>query len=244
MSPINKAAMEKKDPYKKVIVALDYQQPEKAFRLVDELDDLIDWYKIGSVLFTQSGHEILKFLHRRSKKVFLDLKLHDTPTVVANTVAQFADLGVEFATIHCLGGRDMLHAAGLSCRNSQLKLLGITLLTSQESSDSKALGWTEGESETEIVLRLLDLALEARLAGIICSPHEIARVRERALPGLLTVTPGIRLPGEEVFQDDQKRVASPNEALASGADYIVVGRPITMAREPRSVAERLFTSSV
>jgi orotidine-5'-phosphate decarboxylase len=232
------------DLYKKVIVALDYQQPEKAFRLVEEIGDLIDWFKIGSVLFTQSGNEILSFLHKKSKKIFLDLKLHDTPNVVANTVAQFADLGVEFATIHCLGGRQMLHSASLSCRNSQLKLLGVTLLTSQESSESKSLGWTEGESETGIVLRLLDLALEARLAGIICSPHEIPRVRERALPGLLTITPGIRLPGEEVFQDDQKRVASPNEALTSGADYIVVGRPITLAREPRTVVERLFTSSV
>jgi orotidine-5'-phosphate decarboxylase len=229
-------------PYDQVIVALDYEKPEKAFRLVDEIEDLITWFKVGSVLFTRSGAEILSYLHKKNKKIFLDLKLHDTPSVVSETIKQIADLGVELTTVHCLGGRQMLRAASLSCRSSQLRLLGLTLLTSQEASESRALGWIEEGGTTGVVLRLLDLALEARLAGILCSPHEISQVRNRALPGLLTVTPGIRIPGEEVFQDDQKRVASPTQAIESGADFIIVGRPITLAREPRAAVERLFTA--
>jgi orotidine-5'-phosphate decarboxylase len=219
----------------KVIVALDYEFPEQAYRLVDEVGEAIQWFKIGPVLFTRSGDEVIQFLHRRSKKIFLDLKLHDTPVVVANTVKQFADMGVQLATIHCLGGRAMLEAAGTHCRGSQLKLLGVTLLTSQTAKD---VGSTE--TDNDLVVRLVKLAVETRLAGVICSPHEVGAVRENTLPGFLTVTPGIRLPGEEVFMDDQQRFASPKQALEAGADYLVIGRPITSAREPREVVRRLF----
>ena len=215
------------------MVALDYEYPEQAYRLVDELGDEISWYKVGPVLFTRSGLGIIEFLHRKNKKIFLDLKLLDTPNVVARTVKQFAELGVDFATIHCLGGRKMLEAAGTHCRGTQLKLLGVTLLTTQQNADSREYGWAE--SETDLVLKLLTLALETRLAGIICSPHELQDVRKRVLPGFSLVTAGIRLPGEDVFMDDQKRVASPREALDWGADYLVIGRPITLAREPREV---------
>lgn len=225
-------------PFEKVIVALDYEDPQKAYRLVDELGELIQWYKIGPILFTRSGLEVVQFLHKRGKKIFLDLKLHDTPQVVSATVRQFGELGVQFATVHCTGGKKMLEAASMGCRGSQLKLLGVTLLTSQGSSDAK--DWGGPLTESGLVLRLLDIALESRLAGILCSPHEIHDVRERILPGFLLVTPGIRLPKEEVFMDDQVRVASPSEALAWGADYLIVGRPITQAREPRDVVERLF----
>ncbi len=220
---------------KKVIVALDYEYPEQAFRLVEEVGEVIEWFKIGPMLFTRSGEEVINFLHRRSKKIFLDLKLHDTPTVVANTVKQIADLGVSLTTVHCLGGRAMLDAAGTHCRGSQLKLLGVTLLTSQKASD---LG--SQRTESEIVIDLVKLAVETRLTGIICSPHELTDVKKHVLPGFVLVTPGIRLPEEEVFMDDQQRFASPKQALEWGADYLVVGRPITQAREPREVIGRLF----
>lgn len=216
-----------KENLDKVIVAIDYEDPQKAFRLVDELGDLVSWYKVGPVLFTLSGVEVVNFLHKRGKKIFLDLKLHDTPNVVQETVKQLGGLGVQFATVHCTGGRRMLEAASMGCRGSQLKLLGVTLLTSQEGS-------------AEAVLRHLDVALQSRLAGILCSSHEVRQVKERILPGFLCVSAGIRLPKEEVFQDDQVRVASPREALDAGADYLIIGRPITQAREPRDVVERLF----
>lgn len=222
----------------KVIVALDYDDPQKAMSLVEQIGDLVNWFKIGPMLFTRSGADIIRFLHRKQKKVFVDLKLHDTPVVVADTVRQIADMGAQFATLHCMGGRTMLEAAGGSCRGSQLKLIGLTLLTSHNPADSSLLGF-QG-SEEHVVMRLLEAALETRLAGVMCSPHEVQKVKSRAVSGFVTVTPGIRLPGREVFQDDQQRVASPREALQWGADYIIIGRPITQAREPREVVEKLF----
>ena len=224
--------------YEKVIVALDYDKPEKAFRLVDEIGDRIDWFEIGPVLFTRAGNEVVQFLHRRQKKIFIDLKIHDTPNVTTETIRQLGDMGAQFATVHCMGGRRMLEAAASACRGSQLKLLGVTLLTSQDAKDSKE--WGGHQTESGLVLRLLELALESRLAGILCSPHEIGDVRARTLPGFLLVTPGIRLPNEEVFMDDQLRFASPREALEWGSDYLIIGRPITQAREPREVIDRLF----
>lgn len=223
---------------KKVMVALDHDYPEQAYKLVDEIGDMVDWFKVGPGLFTRSGHEILSFLHRKRKRIFLDMKLLDTPSVVGQTVRQFAELGVDLTTIHCLGGREMLESAQLHCRGTQLKILGITLLTSQKSADTKDFGWPVDDKE--LVVRLLTHALESRLSGVLCSPHEIEAVRQKAVPGFLLVTPGIRIPGKEVFEDDQKRVASPADALAWGADYLIIGRPITQAREPREVLERLF----
>lgn len=220
------------------MVALDYDDPEKAIRLVDQIGDLIDGFKIGPMLFTQHGAEVVKYLHRKQKKIFIDLKLHDTPVVVGDTIRQIADMGADLATVHCLGGRRMLEAAGSACRGSQLKLIGITLLTSHEPADSKHLGWQFNDEQ--IVLRLLEVAVEARLAGVMCSPHEAEQVRTRCLPGFILVTPGIRLPGREVFLDDQQRVASPKEAVNWGADYLIIGRPITQAREPRDVVTHLF----
>ncbi len=225
-------------PYEKVIVALDFDDSEKAFRLVEQIGDRIDWFKIGPMLFIQSGVEMISFLHRRQKKIFVDLKLHDTPAVVSDSIRQIADLGAHFATVHCLGGRTMLEAAGGSCRGSQLKLIGITLLTSHQNRDSQGWGWRA--SDQEITLKLLDTALESRLAGVMCAPQESSEVRARTVPGFVLVTPGIRLPGQEVFQDDQQRTQSPQEALKGGADFIVIGRPITQAREPREVISRLF----
>jgi len=225
-------------PYDKVIVALDYDDPAKACSLVDQIGDRIDWFKIGPMLFIQSGIEVIKFLHRRQKKIFIDLKLHDTPAVVSDSVRQIADMGAHYATVHCLGGTHMLEAAGSSCRGSQLKLIGVTLLTTHRNLDSQNWGWRA--SDQEITLKLLEAALESRLAGVMCSPHEAQDARARTLPGFVLVTPGVRLPGQEVFQDDQQRFASPNEALANGSDFLVIGRPITQAREPREVVERLF----
>jgi orotidine-5'-phosphate decarboxylase len=220
------------------VVALDYDDPEKAYRLVDELGDRIQTYKLGPVLFTRSGTEILTFLRRKGKKVFLDLKLYDTPRVVSDTIRQLGDLGAQWASVHCLGGRTMLEAAAAGCRGSQLKIIGVTLLTSQGAPDSYNWGWPQ--SELGMVLRLTEVALEARLGGIMCSPNELEAVRPKTVPGFVLAAPGIRLAKEEVFMEDQKRVATPRQALEWGADMIIIGRPITLAREPRAVVDRLF----
>lgn len=222
----------------KLVVALDCDSPQAAFRLVEQLGDHITRYKVGPQLFSHTGPQIIRELHRLGKKVLLDLKLHDTPNVVAKSIELFAGLGVEYATVHCLGGRTMLETAGSACRGSRMQLLGVSLLTSQGAPDSYNWGWPE--SEQDMVLRLAGLAMESRLAGVLCSPHELWALRPKTVPGFLLVTPGIRLPGEEVFQDDQRRTASPKEALDWGADLLIIGRPITQAREPASVLERLF----
>jgi orotidine-5'-phosphate decarboxylase len=226
------------DKHQKVIVALDYENPEKAYRLVDELGDWVHWYKVGTILFTRSGTDAIRFLHERGKKIFVDLKLHDTPYVVGHTVTQLAEMGVDMTTLHILGGRAMLEAANLSCRGSSMKLIGISLLTSLSQQDGELLGWDADNSK--VMDRMIDLAHSLRLAGLICSPHELKSVASRTLPSFTKITAGIRPKGLEVFQDDQQRVATPNEALELGADYIVVGRPVTNAREPLEVVKQLF----
>ena len=224
-----------------IIVALDFPTPENAFRLVEDLDSSIDWYKIGPTLFTQHGHDIIRFLHRKNKKIFVDLKLHDTPRVVTQTLRQFVDLGVSFATVHCLGGRTMLTAAAQACRGSQLKLLGVTLLTSHTTEDVRELGLGETEDGDliSIVQKYVSLAIQSRLSGVLCSPHEVAATRNISPPGFLIVTPGVRLPDQSIFDDDQMRFASPGEALAWGSDYLVMGRPFMQTRNPDAVLTQL-----
>lgn len=222
----------------KLIVALDYEDPERAYQLVDELGDWAQWYKIGPVLFTRSGTEAIRFLHDRRKKIFVDLKLHDTPYVVGHTVMQLAEMGVDMATLHTLGGQAMLEAANLSCRGSQMKLIGISLLTSLSKKDAQLLGWSGNESE--IMDKMIDLSHSLRLAGIVSAPHELSRVKQRTLPGFIKVTAGIRPAKCEIFNDDQQESVTANKALENGADYLIVGRPIIQSREPLNTVKTLF----
>ncbi len=223
---------------KKVIVALDYQDMERACAHVDETSDLIDWFKIGPILFTQSGAPLIHFLHQRKKKIFVDLKLHDTPYVVSETMRQFVDLGVHYASVHCMGGHRMLEAAGKFCRNTSLQLVGIGWLTSHERRDLKIFDMEDKEEVLED--RLLTLALESRLSGLMCGPTQLGLLKSRVLPGFSLFTPGIRLANEVVYQDDQLSTATPQQALDRGADFLVIGRPVIHSREPRKVLERLF----
>jgi len=229
-------------PLDNVIVALDYENRDEAFQLVETLGTQISTYKIGPVLFTRSGPEVIRHLHNQKKQIFVDLKLHDTPQVVFETIRQLAEMGVNFATVHCLGGKKMLEAASQGCRNSKLKLLGITLLTSFDPKEAAYWDW-ETTSEKS-VSRLALLAQETRLSGIVCSVSEAKTIRPLVYPGFLLVTPGIRPQLKEVFQEDQKRIASPEEALASGADYLIIGRPITQSRNPKLATENLFTTEI
>lgn len=223
-----------------VIVALDYENREEAFRLIDCLGENIQTYKIGPVLLTRSGPEVIQYLHEKRKKIFVDLKLHDTPQVVYATIKQLAEMGVDFATVHCLGGKKMLEAASRGCRNSKLNLLGITLLTSFDPKEAAHWDWetTSQKSVTQLAL----LAQQMRLKGIVCSVAEAKELRTLVHSDFLLVTPGIRPQLKPVFEEDQQRIASPEDALASGANYLIIGRPITQSRDPKRATELIFES--
>jgi len=222
----------------KLIVALDYDQPEKAYRLVDEVGDLVDWYKLGPMSFAQEGVELIRYLHKKRKKIFLDLKILDIPNVVYNTVKSYGDLGVDCATVHCIGGRKMLESAGRGCRGTSLRLFGITLITSMPEMEADTFGHSESNQVT--VDRLTQMAVETRLSGILCSPNELKSARQKTVPGFQFAVAGIRPAGHEIAEEDQARVATPLQALEWGADFLIVGRPILNAREPRAAIQALL----
>ena len=207
----------------KLIVALDVDSYERATKLVEELGELVDVFKVGSQLFTRVGPKIVEFINERDRKCFLDLKFHDIPTTVAKAVESAAALRVFMLTLHAGGGADMLKAA-VSVPDHPL-LLGVTVLTSID-------GTVEGE-----VSRLAQLAKDCGLDGVISSPQEIRSLRAALGPNFLVVTPGIRPAGAEA--GDQKRWMTPAEAIAAGASYIVVGRPIIDADKPAEAALRV-----
>ena len=207
----------------KLIVALDVDTFEEAARLVQVTRDVVDVFKVGSQLFTRVGPRILTLLHEQGRECFLDLKFHDIPSVVANAVAAAAALKVSLLTIHACGGTEMLRAA--AAVPNRPRLLGVTVLTS-----------VGGNVQAE-VLRLAKLAKECGLDGVIASPHEIRPIREAMGKDFLIVTPGIRPANAK--SADQKRVMTPAEAVAAGASYIVVGRPIIEADDPARAAANI-----
>ena len=207
----------------KLIVALDVDTFEEAARLVQVTRDVVDVFKVGSQLFTRVGPRILTLLHEQGRECFLDLKFHDIPSVVANAVAAAAALKVSLLTIHACGGAEMLRAA--AAVPNRPRLLGVTVLTS-----------VGGNVQAE-VLRLAKLAKECGLDGVIASPHEIRPIREAMGKDFLIVTPGIRPANAK--SADQKRVMTPAEAVAAGASYIVVGRPIIEADDPARAAANI-----
>jgi orotidine-5'-phosphate decarboxylase len=222
-------------PRDRLIVALDVPSPAEARALVDRLAGAVGLFKVGSQLFTEAGPAFVRELVGRGEKVFLDLKFHDIPNTVANAVARAAELGVSFLTVHALGGRAMLEAAMGALPAMGTRVLAITVLTSHGEDSLGELGI--GGSLPESVERLARLAKEAKVDGVVASPHEVAVVRAACGPDFLVVTPGIRPPG--AAKGDQARAATPEAAVAAGADYIVVGRPILQAHDPRAAAEAI-----
>ncbi len=220
-----------------IIVALDFDKPQNALQLVDRLGTRIDWYKVGPVLFTKCGEEIVHTLHKRKKRVFLDLKLHDIPSVVSSTLRQISSLGVEFTTVHCLGGKSMLNSWKTQIEGP-LKVLGVTLLTSHSQEDLGSLGWKLPADE--LVSILVAIAVENKLSGIVCSPLELPKIRKMVPPGFLIVTPGVRPTQSHLALEDQSRTTTPSEAIQMGADYLVVGRPITQSADPCAAVDKLF----
>jgi len=216
-----------------VIVALDYPEPDDAFRLVDRLP-AGTWYKVGLELFTRAGPPVVERLVDEGRRVFLDLKLHDIPNTVAGAVRSASRLGAELLTVHAAGGEAMLRTAALAAAegdddDGRLRLLAITVLTSLDDAALAAV-MGPGAAVEETAGRLAGLARESGIDGAVCSVNEARAVRVACGADFLVVTPGIRLAGES--SDDQARVATPAVARAAGADYLVVGRSITRSPDP------------
>jgi len=227
-----------------LIVALDVDTLEEARQLIDTLSPLVDIFKVGSQLFTACGPAAVRFIMARGKKVFLDLKYHDIPNTVASAVRTAVSLGslvqenpqsIFMYTMHTVGGLAMLKEsveAGAKCA-AELKFLrpkavGITVLTSEQKSDNIQ----------SLVLERANLAKEAGLDGVVASVEEAAFIRRQFGKDFIIVTPGIRPKGDEA--GDQKRIATPAEAIAQGSDFLVVGRPIVKAKDPKDAAKRIL----
>jgi orotidine-5'-phosphate decarboxylase len=219
----------------RLIVALDVPQRDAARALVDRLAGHVGLFKVGSQVFTAAGPEIVREIVGRGERVFLDLKFHDIPNTVAGAVASATRLGVSLVDVHGLGGRAMMEAAVGALPAMGTRLLAITILTSHDEETLGEIG--VNGSMAESVRRLAQLAKEAGVDGVVASPHEVALVREACGSDFLIVTPGIRPAGAAL--GDQARAATPAAALAAGADYVVVGRPITGAPDPAAAADAI-----
>ena len=228
-----------------IIVALDVPTAEQAVKLAQTVAPSVGAFKIGSELFTSAGPEIVREIRRTGAAVFLDLKFHDIPNTVAKAVASATRLDVQMLTIHAGGGTEMMKAAERSAQETARGLgtkpplvLGVTVLTSMDGQQLSELGL--GGEVAPQVERLAKLAQSSGLRGLVCSPLELEMLR-RALPKQMQlVTPGIRAANDAA--GDQKRTLSGSEALRAGADWLVIGRPIYAAEDPRAAAERILAS--
>lgn len=222
-----------------VIVALDFDQPNAALSLLTQLDPRACRVKIGKELFAVGGPELVKQIVARGFDVFLDLKYHDIPTTVAKACAAAAQLGVWMLNVHASGGSKMMQAAqaALAEFHPRPLLIGVTVLTSMEDQDLAEMGIHT--SAQEQVVRLARLAQDAELDGVVCSAHEASLLKHTLGDSFCLVTPGIR-PACSQNQDDQKRIMTPRQALAAGADYLVIGRPITQANDPQAALEAIL----
>jgi orotidine-5'-phosphate decarboxylase len=223
---------------RRLIVALDVPTAEAAIRMVNELETCCHWFKVGLELFVAAGPAVLEPLVARGHSIFLDLKFHDIPNTVAGAVRSAAALGVRMMTVHAAGGPAMLAAAQASLDGmaDPPQLLAVTVLTSMDPAQLKAVGLKR--SPAEQVELLARAGIGAGINGFVCSPQEVASLRALTGPDGVLVIPGIRPAGAETA--DQKRIATPAEALKSGASYLVVGRPITQAPDPAEAAEAIL----
>jgi orotidine-5'-phosphate decarboxylase len=217
-----------------IIVALDFGDSEQALALLTRLGSTVDFYKVGMELYTAEGMQFVRELTETGKQVFLDLKLYDIPETVKRATAQVAKSGARFLTVH--GSNAVMRAAVEGRGASQLKLLAVTVLTSFDQQDLAELGYPSSVGDL-VALRVKN-AMAAGVDGIVCSAKEVAAVRALAGPKAILVTPGVRSASADA--GDQKRVATPAEALDAGADYLVIGREITRAADPRAEAIRIL----
>ena len=217
-----------------IIVAIDENNFKKASELINKLDAKKCMVKIGSVAFNSIGHEIIYYAADQGFKIFLDLKLHDIPNTVKKSIQGLASLPIKMLTIHTSGGKDMMMAAMEATSDTQIKVFGVTALTSLSDDEIDEIFQ---RTSSEQVNAMLDLAESAGIDGIVCSPHELKLVKKRGT--LLSITPGIRL---QDSNDDQKRVMTPKEAIDLGADYLVIGRPITESDDISESLDEIYSS--
>jgi len=222
-----------------VAVALDFPDGDQALAMVDRLAGGTDLYKVGLELFTRSGPHIVERLRARGKRVFLDLKLHDIPATVRGAVRAASGLGVELLTVHASGGREMIRAAREAADDGPTRILAVTVLTSLGPRELGLLHRREAADVAGEVLHLAKLALDAGAHGLVSSVGEVRAIRAAFGGAPLVVSPGIRLPGDD--HHDQSRVATPGDAVASGADVLVVGRSVTGSVDPPAALKRLRT---
>jgi orotidine-5'-phosphate decarboxylase len=221
-----------------LIVALDTDDLKVAQGLLEQLSGLVKIFKVGSQLFTAGGLEILRLIQQKEAEVFLDLKFHDIPNTVSHTVEAACRYNPLMLTVHTLGASNMLRAA-VQARNhlgAKTKVLGVTILTSLDKGQLEEIGLTA--SVNEEVLCLAQMAKSCGLDGVVASPQEIAILRQSLGEDFIIVTPGIRPRGP--MRDDQRRTMQAKEAVSAGADYLVVGRPITQAQDPYQAAKEII----
>jgi orotidine-5'-phosphate decarboxylase len=219
----------------KIIVALDVSSKAESLALVEHLRDEISLFKVGLQLFTAAGPELVREIIATGAKVFLDLKFHDIPNTVASAVGMAQELGVAMLTIHLSGGAEMIKAA-VTARKASLSIIGVTVLTSSNDQTLSEIGVLQ-QVENQ-VLRLARLSSAAGVDGLVASAHEIKILREAFGNTLKIIVPGIRPVGTHMA--DQKRVMTPRAALEAGADYMVIGRPITAEPDPRNALARII----
>lgn len=228
-----------------IIVALDVPNLDRATGLAQKLRGAVSMVKVGSELFTSVGPEVVRQLRGDGLGVFLDLKFHDIPNTVKSSVAAATRLNVQMLTVHCGGGAEMLKAAEVAAQETARTLgiepplvLGVTVLTSMDQTALHQIG-VAAPVETQVE-RLAKLAIDAGLRGLVCSPLELPLLRRILPSSVKLVTPGIRGAGDQA--GDQKRTMSAREAIAAGADWLVIGRPICAASDPLAAAEQIMAS--
>ena len=215
-----------------IIVAIDEISFNKASSIIDNLDSTKCMVKIGSVAFNSIGHKVIDYAAEKGFDVFLDLKLHDIPNTVKKSIKGLTNLPIKMITIHTSGGKDMMVAAMEAVSGTDIKVFGVTALTSLNDDDTNKI---YQRNASDHVNAMLDLAESAAIDGVVCSPHELDLVSKRE--SLLSITPGIRL---QDLNDDQSRVMSPEEAINLGANYLVIGRPITQSDNILGTLEDIF----
>jgi orotidine-5'-phosphate decarboxylase len=219
------------------IVALDVPDTDRALALVRRLGDSCGFYKIGGELFTASGPSVVEAVRREGKKVFLDLKFHDIPNTVRASARSAASHGASLITVHGIGGKAMI-AAAVEGAGDQCGVLAVTVLTAMDASAyAEATGKPVGSVQDE-VSRLGRLARESGAHGVVCSGHEVARIRTENQDQLATLVPGVRLAGDSA--NDQSRVVTPADAARAGASYVVLGRTVTASTEPATAMKRVL----
>ena len=219
---------------KSIIVAVDESNIDSFKRVIDSLDNNLCMVKIGSVSFNALGHQVILYAANKGFDIFLDLKLHDIPNTVKKSIEGLVSLPIKMLTIHTSGGKQMMQAAMQAVQRSNIKVFGVTALTSLSDVDTNQIYKRDAVDQVEA---MLDLAEESGIDGVVCSPHELHLVAARE--SLLSITPGIRLRDSN---DDQSRVMTPKEAIDLGANYIVVGRPITEAQDIKDALQEIHNS--